>query len=92
MNKTLVVVLSLLVLCDTLDSRSAEKGFNNPILAGFYPDPSVCNVGSDYYLVNSTFSYFPGWRSETPCLCPDKQCLTLRFYLFIYQLNRFNCN
>jgi alpha-N-arabinofuranosidase len=32
----------------------------NPILAGFYPDPSVIRVGSDYYLINSTFSYFPG--------------------------------
>lgn len=31
----------------------------NPILPGFYPDPSVCRVGEDYYLVNSTFAYFP---------------------------------
>ena len=32
----------------------------NPILAGFYPDPSICRVGDDYYLVNSTFAYYPG--------------------------------
>lgn len=32
----------------------------NPILTGFYPDPSIVKVGTDYYLVNSTFSYFPG--------------------------------
>lgn len=32
----------------------------NPILAGFYPDPSVTQVGDTYYLVNSTFSWFPG--------------------------------
>ncbi|SFQ83861.1 glycoside hydrolase family 43 protein [Hymenobacter arizonensis] len=32
----------------------------NPILNGFYPDPSIVKVGADYYLVNSTFSYFPG--------------------------------
>jgi xylan 1,4-beta-xylosidase len=32
----------------------------NPILTGFYPDPSIVKVGADYYLVNSTFSYFPG--------------------------------
>jgi xylan 1,4-beta-xylosidase len=32
----------------------------NPILAGFYPDPSVLKVGENYYLINSTFSYFPG--------------------------------
>jgi xylan 1,4-beta-xylosidase len=34
--------------------------FTNPILKGFYPDPSIVKVGSDYYLINSTFSYFPG--------------------------------
>ncbi len=33
---------------------------NNPLLAGFYPDPSICRVGEDFYLVNSTFAYFPG--------------------------------
>ena len=36
------------------------KTFRNPILPGFYPDPSICRVGDDYYLVNSTFEYFPG--------------------------------
>jgi len=34
--------------------------FKNPILPGFYPDPSVCRVGDDFYLVTSTFAYFPG--------------------------------
>ncbi|SKA79570.1 Beta-xylosidase [Agreia bicolorata] len=32
----------------------------NPLIAGFYPDPSVVKVGDDYYLVNSTFEYLPG--------------------------------
>ncbi|WP_297424118.1 glycoside hydrolase family 43 protein [Clostridium sp.] len=32
----------------------------NPILSGFYPDPSICAVGEDFYLVTSTFAYFPG--------------------------------
>lgn len=32
----------------------------NPILSGFYPDPSICTVGEDFYLVTSTFAYFPG--------------------------------
>lgn len=31
-----------------------------PIIPGFYPDPSVCRVGADYYLVTSSFEYFPG--------------------------------
>src|SRR3954470_4591449 len=32
----------------------------NPILPGFHPDPSICRVGEDYYLVCSSFEYFPG--------------------------------
>src|SRR5690625_3331796 len=32
----------------------------NPILPGCYPDPSICRVGDDYYLIASTFEYFPG--------------------------------
>ena len=34
--------------------------YRNPVLPGFYPDPSVCRVGEDYYLVTSTFEFFPG--------------------------------
>ena len=34
--------------------------YRNPILAGFHPDPSLCRVDQDYYLINSTFEYFPG--------------------------------
>lgn len=34
--------------------------YQNPIIRGFHPDPSICRVGSDYYLVTSTFEYFPG--------------------------------
>lgn len=32
----------------------------NPILKGFYPDPSICRTGRDYYLVTSSFAYYPG--------------------------------
>lgn len=32
----------------------------NPILPGFYPDPSICRVEDDFYMVTSSFSYFPG--------------------------------
>lgn len=33
---------------------------SNPILPGCHPDPSICRVDRDYYLVTSTFEYFPG--------------------------------
>lgn len=32
----------------------------NPILTGFYPDPSICRAGDDFYIVNSSFVYAPG--------------------------------
>jgi xylan 1,4-beta-xylosidase len=34
--------------------------YSNPVISGFHPDPSVCRVGDDYYLVTSSFEYFPG--------------------------------
>ena len=37
-----------------------QTTYTNPILGGFHADPSVCRVGSDYYLVTSSFEYFPG--------------------------------
>lgn len=62
MKKTIIALsLAMAFLCSC---RKAEVNvfhtFNNPVLAGFYPDPSVCNAEGDYYMVNSTFSYFPG--------------------------------
>lgn len=56
----------------------------NPVIPGFHPDPSVCCVGEDYYLVTSTFEYFPGvpvfhsrdlvhWRQIGHCLTRESQ-------------------
>ena len=39
---------------------AAKVTYHNPVIPGFWSDPSVCRVGDDYYLVNSTFEYFPG--------------------------------
>lgn len=47
---------------------AAPAGFyRNPILSGFYPDPSIVRVGDDFYMVHSTFAWFPGipvWHSR----------------------------
>jgi hypothetical protein len=40
---------------------------SEPVLPGFYPDPTICRVGDDYYLAHSSFEYFPGvpiWHSR----------------------------
>ena len=36
------------------------RTYQNPIIPGFYPDPSICRCGEDYYLVTSSFEFFPG--------------------------------
>ncbi len=58
MNKLLITLLFITIAYSQCSGQTVR--FTNPILAGFYPDPSICRVGSDYYLVNSTFSYYPG--------------------------------
>ncbi|MEN2709622.1 glycoside hydrolase family 43 protein [Sphingomonas sp. NPDC092331] len=46
---------------DAPDGAPLRPGdYRNPILKGFYPDPSVTRVGDDFYLVTSTFAWFPG--------------------------------
>ncbi len=46
---------------DASDAVPARPGdYRNPILKGFHPDPSVTRVGDDFYLVTSTFGWFPG--------------------------------
>jgi len=53
-----IVFASCVFFCCEVSAQTTT--LVNPILTGFYPDPSVVQVGTDYYLVNSTFSYFPG--------------------------------
>ena len=54
------LLLGILMWFSTFSVVGQQEHFNNPILRGGYPDPSVCRVGNDYYLVNSSFEYFPG--------------------------------
>ena len=43
-----------------LPGADGKPTFANPILSGMNPDPSICRVGADFYLVTSSFEYFPG--------------------------------
>lgn len=58
--------------------------FKNPVVPGFYPDPSVIRVGEDYYMTTSTFEFFPGvpvlhsrdlvhWKKIGHCLTRKSQ-------------------
>ncbi|HEY3429945.1 MAG TPA: family 43 glycosylhydrolase, partial [Cyclobacteriaceae bacterium] len=50
----------LLIVFWSVGFSQTNGFFSNPILAGFYPDPSICKVKDDYYLTTSTFVYYPG--------------------------------
>lgn len=56
MKRLLAIFLFVLTCC----FKSSAQYVTNPILSGFYPDPSICRVGNDYYLVVSSFAYYPG--------------------------------
>lgn len=48
------------------DASASRLLSSVPAIPGFHPDPTICRVGSTYYLANSSFEYFPGaplWRS-----------------------------
>ncbi|HEX7366560.1 MAG TPA: glycoside hydrolase family 43 protein [Pelobium sp.] len=61
MKRILVFLVCTLTFMYVYGQQNDHGGtFSNPILKGFYPDPSICRVGEDYYLVNSSFEYFPG--------------------------------
>lgn len=73
MRKTILTGL-LIVLCLAIqaqyqtDKEIAGTGlFLNPVFPGDYPDPSILVDGDDYYIVHSSFEYYPGltiWHSK----------------------------
>lgn len=66
MTPYVAVVLAVLLAVPCLAGEAADHPgpqagrFSNPIISGFAPDPSIVRVDHDFYLVNSTFEYFPG--------------------------------
>lgn len=79
MKKIFLTLILLLALVPAF-----AQGYKNPVLPGFHADPSVCRAGDDFYLVNSTFQYFPGvpvfhskdlihWEQVGNCLTRQSQ-------------------
>ena len=63
--------LNLVVIFMMLALTGFAQGFRNPVLPGFHADPSVCRAGDDFYLVNSTFQYYPGKGTESNSFLGD---------------------
>jgi alpha-N-arabinofuranosidase len=55
-----VAVAGAPAAADTAPAAPRITGYGNPILPGVHPDPSVVRVGEWFYLVNSSFEFFPG--------------------------------
>lgn len=85
------VAFLALYSCCALLLQAQEATFLNPIITGGHPDPSICRVGDDFYLVNSTFEYFPGlpihhskdlvnWELIGHGLHRESQCYALKMF------------
>lgn len=58
MNRQNLLALVWMLMLAWLPVSAQE--YRNPVIPGYHPDPSVCRVGDTFYLVNSSFQYFPG--------------------------------
>ena len=82
MKRLITIILAMTSIAAA--AQPQHFGYSNPVIPGFNPDPSVCRVGDDYYLVTSTFQYFPGvpvyhskdlihWKQIGNCLTRKSQ-------------------
>ena len=70
MKKYNLFIVSLLLVCSVLAVAQNESKvwvsdlgngtYKNPVLYADYSDPDVCRVGTDYYMVASSFACTPG--------------------------------
>lgn len=61
-----LLILGILSACHPATSTEQATHFMNPLFAGDHPDPSILRDGDDFYMVHSSFEYYPGltiWHS-----------------------------
>jgi xylan 1,4-beta-xylosidase len=67
-KKAFYFILLLFIYAPVFSQQIVEKNkYQNPILAGDYADPSILRDGEDYYMVHSSFFFYPGlliWHSK----------------------------
>ncbi|MCW0481881.1 family 43 glycosylhydrolase [Gaoshiqia sediminis] len=76
LSSGILIILSVLLIAscsrgtsqksDAQVKDTAENFYQNPVLGGDYPDPSIFRDGGDYYMTHSSFDYYPGllvWHS-----------------------------
>lgn len=88
-----IVIFLTVILCSCSGGSEKEprqqiitinsKYYQNPVLGGDYPDPSVLRSGSDFYMTHSSFNYYPGlliWHS-TDLIHWERVCHALNKYV-----------
>ena len=55
-NRPVLIICALLISIELF----SQNLFTNPIISGGHPDPSICKVDDTFYIVNSSFEYYPG--------------------------------
>lgn len=61
-----IIAILLTVSMISCTGDSGTSNYQNPVLGGDYPDPSVLREGNDFYMTHSSFNYYPGlliWHS-----------------------------
>lgn len=58
--RNIVLAFVTFLLLHNFYAQEAPKTFQNPIISGGFPDPSICKVGDTYYIANSSFIWYPG--------------------------------
>lgn len=58
-NKQVIFLIGIILSSFSMVYITAQETYKNPILPGFNPDPSICRVNDDYYLVTSSWEYSP---------------------------------
>lgn len=59
-NNMKTYIIAFLIGCTLLGNATTKNTIKNPILPGFNPDSCIVRFGTDYYIVTSTFEWFPG--------------------------------
>lgn len=59
-RRLLLLLVTIFFVVRMMGETIIPDSISNPICTGFHPDPSICRVGEDYYLVTSSFTWFPG--------------------------------
>tara|TARA_R110002049_G_scaffold308913_1_gene514888 strand:+ start:34255 stop:35838 length:1584 start_codon:yes stop_codon:yes gene_type:complete len=61
MKESIVLILSIVLLCSCHNQKETKHTYSNPVIAGEIPDPSIIRVGKTYYATGTSFDFAPNY-------------------------------